>query len=240
MKKLIFLLILAFITMPVRASDAPKYIALTFDDGPNGHFTQNLLDGLAERQVQATFFLCGYRVAQFPKLTAQIAARGHEIGVHGDTHKLFSQMSAEEVCTDLSNAMQKIEAACGQRPTLMRPPGGIYDTNVLERSCCNDLPIILWSIDVQDWCRSNSYEIAEDIAAKAKNGDIILLHDTKDSGVNAALRLIDTLTERGFEFVTVSELAYLSCTSLEGSTVYYKFRFAKKEDISSMVAATEP
>lgn len=240
MRKLICMCVILLLLLPARASDAPKYIALTFDDGPSGHFTTNLLEGLAQREVHATFFLCGYRVEQFPDLTAQIAAQGHEIGIHGDKHTLFSQMTAGEVCADLAQCMQKIENACGQRPTLLRPPGGLYDTQVLKQTCCNDLPIILWSVDVQDWNRSNSYNIAKDVAAKAKNGDIILMHDIKDSSVNAALRIIDMLQERGFEFVTVSELAYLSCTSMKGSTVYHQFKFEKKASTSSLEAPTEP
>ncbi len=240
MKKLICLLVIACLILPARASDAPKYIALTFDDGPNGHFTTDLLDGLAKREVYATFFLCGYRVEQFPNIAARIAAEGHEIGVHGDTHRFFSELSQEEICADLGAARQKIIAATAQEPTLLRPPGGIYDKNVLKQTCCNDLPIILWSVDVKDWNRCNSSEIASDIAKQVKNGDVILLHDTKDSGVNAALKLIDMLEMRGFEFVTVSELAYLSCTKMTAGAAYHRFSFEKKASISALPAATEP
>ncbi len=240
MKKILFVLICFLLLPVVRASDTPKYIALTFDDGPSGRITRALLDGLAERQVHATFFICGYRTEQYPQIAKRIADEGHELGVHGDQHTMFSQMSASEVCADLANAMQKIEAASGKKPTLLRPPGGIYDLDVLKQTVCCDLPVILWSVDVEDWHRSNSTAITNEIAAQAKNGDIILLHDTQDSSVNAALKLIDRLQARGFEFVTVSELAQLSCTPLTGNKAYYRFSFAKKASISDFVAATEP
>ncbi len=224
----------------VQASDQPKYIALTFDDGPSGHFTADLLDGLAQRGVKATFFLCGYRVEQFPRLTARIAQEGHEIGVHGDKHKLFSNMTTAEVCADLAAAMQRLQEATGERPTLLRPPGGCYDLDVLRQTGCSDLPVILWSLDVQDWNQSSSADIAGGVERQAKSGDIVLLHDTKESSVKAAFKIIDDLEARGFEFVTVSELAYLSCTELKPMTSYRSFSFAKKASISSREALTEP
>ncbi len=240
MRKLLCIVVCFLLLPSVRASDAPKYIALTIDDGPSGHFTTELLDGLAERDAKATFFICGYRVEQFPRITKRIADDGHEIGVHGDTHRFFSQMSPREVCADLQQAMQKIENASGQRPTLLRPPGGIFDLEVLRQTVCFDLPVILWSIDVEDWNRSNSTEIASDIVKQAKNGDIILLHDTKESSVKAALKIVDTLQARGFEFVTVSELAEVFGTQMAGCHAYYQFRLPKKEEISSCVAEREP
>lgn len=241
MKKLLCVLLTATVLLlPVEAVDEPKYIALTFDDGPSGYLTADLLDGLAERGVHATFFICGYRVDQFPEITARIAAEGHEIGVHGDTHTMFSQMSPIEVCDDLSEAMRKIEEASGVTPTLLRPPGGIYDLEVLKKTVCADLPVILWSVDVEDWHRSNSDEICADIVKQVQNGDVILLHDMKESSVNAALKVIDRLQSDGYVFVTVSELARLSGTELAGNTAYYAFRFAKNASISDLEAETEP
>lgn len=230
----------ALLAAPARASDQPKYIALTFDDGPSGRFTSRLLDGLAERNVHATFFICGYRVEQYPELTARIAEEGHEIGTHGDKHRFFSELSPEGVCRDLQAAQEKIEAACGKSPSLLRPPGGIFDCATLRRSVCAELPVILWSIDPEDWRRSDSAGIAADILCKAESGDIILMHDMSDSSVDAALQVIDALEARGFEFVTVSELASATGTELKGSEKYYRFYFPKNAEISSAVAATEP
>lgn len=220
------------------ASDRPKYVALTFDDGPSGRFTEELLDFLEKKQVPATFFLCGYRVEQYPHLTKRIAMQGHEIGVHSDQHRFFSRMTEQEICLDLAQTRQKIVQAAHKEPTLLRPPGGIYDLDILSRTCCNDLPVILWSVDVQDWCRSNSTQIANDIVKQAKSGDIILMHDMKDSSINAAKKVIESLQARGFEFLTVSELADLCGIQLMGSTVYYSF--VKKLSICVREQETEP
>lgn len=233
-------LLCCFFTLPVAASDSPKYLALTFDDGPSGRFTSRLLDGLAEREVHATFFLCGYRVEQYPDLTARIAQEGHEIGTHGYAHKFFSSLSAEGVCCDLKRAQTCIEKAAEVSPTLLRPPGGIFDTSVLRQSVCAELPVVLWSVDPEDWRCSDSSAVTSRIVRKAGNGDIVLMHDMSDSSVDAALRVIDELEARGFEFVTVSELAMLSCTQMQGGKAYYCFSFAKNDSISERVAETEP
>lgn len=226
--------------LPASASDQPKYIALSFDDGPSGHFTSDLLDGLAEREVKATFFLCGYRVEQFPTLTKRIASEGHEIGTHGDTHRFFSELSSTGVCEDLQASVSKLEAVTGARPKLLRPPGGIYDTKILQKTTCADLPIILWSVDPDDWCCSSSETIASRVIKSAKSGDIVLLHDMSDSSVKAAFKIIDRLREQGFEFVTVSELARLSGVTLQGSKAYSCFKLPQNASMASLEAATEP
>lgn len=228
MKKLCRLLLLLLVIrwgiMPSAGAEERKYVALTFDDGPSGHLTAELLEGLEERGIKATFFLCGYRVDQFPALTKRIAAQGHEIGTHSDAHRFFSKMSPEEICRDLSASVEKIEKVTGKRPKLLRPPGGIYDKKILAKTTCADLPIILWSVDPDDWCCFQSQTVAQRVISKTQNGDVILLHDMSRSSVKAAFKIIDSLQEKGFCFVTVSELARLSGTQLQGGKAYYRFR----------------
>lgn len=222
------LCLLGALLLPARAEEAEKkYVALSFDDGPSGRFTQALLDGLAQRGLHATFFLCGYRVEQYPALAARIAREGHEIGLHGDSHRFFTQMSPEEICADLAAARKKLIAATGREPTLLRPPGGLYDLERLKQSSCADLPVILWSVDPRDWCTDDRQAIASAVIHGAKNGDIILLHDMSDSTVAAVFDILDALEEQGYEFVTVSELARLSGTQLRGAEAYFHFNFAK-------------
>ena len=108
-----------------RASDVPKkYLALTFDDGPSGALTEMLLDGLAERQVHATFFVCGYRVEEFPDTLRHIAAGGHEIGLHSSRHDYMQKMDYAAALQDLTSCMQTVEDCCGVRARLFRPQIG--------------------------------------------------------------------------------------------------------------------
>lgn len=230
MKRFLAALALCALLCPAVHAEAPqKYIALTFDDGPSGRCTERLLDGLAAREVHATFFLCGYRVEQYPALAARIAQEGHEIGSHSDRHEFFTHMSAEAVCADLHKAEETISAATGQTPRLLRPPGGLYDPDVLASSVCAEAPVVLWSIDPEDWRDRPVDTVVNFVTRRAGNGDIILLHDMHVSSVEAALRIIDTLEARGFTFVMVSELALLSGTTLEGGKAYCKFSFPKYE-----------
>lgn len=240
MRRILCILICVIFLCPCARAEEDRYLVLTFDDGPSGHFTADLLDGLQERNVKATFFLCGYRIDQFPTLTARIAEEGHEIGAHGDTHSYFSDLSPSELCRDLNACVGKIEAITGFRPTLLRPPGGLFDLKQLARTDCADLPVILWSVDPEDWCCSSSETIAQRVTGNVRSGDIILLHDLSDSSVQAAFKIIDRLQAEGFRFVTLSELAYLSGTSLEGGRSYHSFSFAKNASISLREAETEP
>lgn len=241
MRRMICAAVLCCLLMlPSYAEDTPKYLALTFDDGPSGRFTSRLLDGLAVREVHATFFLCGYRIEQYPELSARIAQEGHEIGTHGYAHNFFNSLSPEGVCQDLSKARCCIEETAGVQPTLLRPPGGIYDTKVLRQSVCAELPVVLWSVDPEDWRRTDSNAVASHIIRKAENGDIILMHDMSDSSVDAALRVIDELSAQGFRFVTVSELAALAGSPMQGGEAYYRFSFEKNDSISDRAAETEP
>ena len=151
MKRLLCLLAALAVLLPRGHAAEHPCVALTFDDGPSGALTERLLDGLAARGVHATFFLCGYRIDLYPELAARIAAEGHETGTHGDTHSYFTSMSRAEVCRDLSEARRKLMEATGRAPTLLRPPGGLYDAAVLQQTACADLPVILWSVDPEDW-----------------------------------------------------------------------------------------
>lgn len=235
------LLLGAMPILPSSAAEPPDCLAITFDDGPSGRFTARLLDGLAERGISATFFLCGYRIDQYPELAERIAREGHEIGVHGDAHKFFTQLSPSAVCADLKAAEEKIETATGAKPTLLRPPGGLFDMEVLGRTVCADLPVVLWSLDTEDWHRTDSASVAADIVRTARSGDIILMHDMSDSSVDAALTAIDALTERGCRFLTVSELAQWADTPLTGGQAYYRFSVSEKNASSSArEALSEP
>ena len=124
MKKLFCLLAaLALLAQPLRAAEEPKrYLALTFDDGPSGELTERLLEGLAERQVHATSFVCGYRIAEFPDTLSHIAAAGHEIGLHSSNHDYMQKMDYGTAMSDLTGCAKAVENACGVRARLFRHP----------------------------------------------------------------------------------------------------------------------
>ncbi|MDD7772063.1 MAG: polysaccharide deacetylase family protein [Firmicutes bacterium] len=223
MKKLLISLGLCLcLALPCAAADG-GCIALTFDDGPTGKYTKKMLDILEEKGVCATFFLCGYRVEQYPELTERIAADGHEIGLHGCSHHYFTQMCEEELNRELTCECYEIAEISGQAPALLRPPGGLTAKELPEDSLCRQFPIILWSVDPLDWATHDSAAVVRRVTKNVRAGDIILMHDSSDSSAEAAGQIIDALQKRGFTFLTVSQLAQQYGATLEGGRSYSRF-----------------
>lgn len=199
-------------------SVAIKYVALTFDDGPSGKITQDLLDGLKERNVEATFFLCGYRIKLFPDYPALIAQSGCEVALHTENHAYLTKLSAGQIRKEIQNELNRIPSDISIR--LLRPPGGLINDTV--ESVCRDfgLSIIMWSLDTEDWNKGDTASIVASIQ-QASDGDIILMHEIERKSVTAALEAIDIMQAKGYEFVTVSELAAIMDEPLYGGSVYY-------------------
>ena len=214
------LLCVLMLSIPVRADAGAQYVALTFDDGPSGRFTRRLLDGLKERDARATFLLCGYRLELYPKEAARIIAEGHEVGIHGYSHDPMCDMTQPQVTKEI----QKTAALLQKGVQFLRPPGGKYNEATIAAAQNAGLAILSWSVDPKDWACDDATTITERVVEKAKDGDVILLHDMSDSSVTAALRIIDRLKAKGFRFVTVSELAKIKGVELEPGKVYTCFQ----------------
>lgn len=218
------LLLVQPLAMSASASAAPKgYLALTFDDGPSGALTERLLNGLAERQVSATFFVCGYRVQEYPDTLRRIAAEGHEIGLHSSQHAYMQQMPYEEAMQDLTACQQAVESVCGVRARLFRPPGGLYGETLLAAAKEAGVAVILWSVDPCDWNKAAWDGVLPTVLSEAHDGRIILMHDLSEHSVQCALEAIDRLQAQGYVFCTVSELAALREKPLLPGEVYTGF-----------------
>ncbi|MEU7115449.1 polysaccharide deacetylase family protein [Streptomyces sp. NPDC046182] len=183
-----------------------KCIALTFDAGP-GKDTPHLLDVLKEKKVPATFFLLGKKhVDRYPEVVKRIADEGHEVANHTWTHRILTDLEADEVRDELSRTQDAIEKITGSRPTLMRPPQGRTDDTVSEVSRDLGLAQILWSVTAKDYSTTDSELIRKRVLEGARGDGIILLHDIYDGTVPAVPGIIDELKDRGFTFVTVPQL----------------------------------
>lgn len=222
MRRLLVLIFTLFLlAQPISAAETPKYAALTFDDGPSGRFTEALLEGLAERNVRATFFLCGYRLADYGELATEIRHQGHEVGLHGYSHDSMAKMDSAKLRRELEDTLSLLPAGCPV--SLMRPPGGAANGTVKAVARDMNLSVVFWSVDPKDWATDDTELILSRMLSGTGDGDVILLHDMDMSSVEAALALVDELTARGYRFLTVSQLAMLRLTQLKPGDSYECF-----------------
>lgn len=198
-------------------------VALTFDDGP-GMYTQRLLNCLESNNAKATFFLVGSSVPYYAQAVSRMAEMGCEVGSHSYSHPAFTTLSYGAMCSQVSSASDAIFNACGQRPTVFRLPYGDGCANPTVLSSLG-LPSIFWSIDTRDWANTgNPQHTINEVLNHVRSGDIVLMHDIHYSSVVAAETIIPELIRRGYQLVTVSELAqYKSNITLQAGKTYYNF-----------------
>lgn len=182
-----------------------KRIALTFDDGPHPYYTQQLLDGLKEREVKASFFVTGEHALLHPDIIERMAEEGHLIGNHTYSHMQLNAGNREEFKEELLKTNEIITGITGKEVIYVRPPYGSWDKKFETE--INMFPV-LWSVDPLDWCSDNVACITNNVTAKVEENDIILMHDYYASSVTAALKIIDELQARGYVFVTVEEILF--------------------------------
>ena len=200
-------------------------VALTFDDGPDPRFTPAILKTLAEEDVQATFFMVGKHVEKYPQLAQQVAAAGHEIGNHTYNHVNLLQAPPERMIAEIEQGEEAIFNATHQRPSLFRPPRGLYEARLMEITKERGYTIILWSLSSKDWLEMRPLDISQTIMQNVSPGEIILFHDSgnlirAEGGdrlptVRSLKTIIRDLKKEGYDFVTVTELLILSGLSGE-------------------------
>jgi peptidoglycan/xylan/chitin deacetylase (PgdA/CDA1 family) len=187
----------------VEVPDQIPLVAITFDDGPRDSTTSRLLDELALREVQATFFLVGNRIEGNEALIQRMADEGHQVAVHSYSHIRLTALSQADFDFEVGQTRTRLAAILGQQDFWLRPPYGITDSSVRQRADC---PIVLWSVDPEDWKDRNTGRIVDQVLSKVQDGDIILFHDIYDSSVDAAVQVVDALLEQGYCFCTVEQL----------------------------------
>lgn len=184
-------------------------IALTFDDGPHPKYTPEILDILKEYEIHATFFAVGENAEYYPEVIKRCQNEGHEIANHTYSHRDLSKDSFEDICREVRDTENVIYENLESRTKLLRPPGGSYGKNVIKAATELDYTLVLWTVDTRDWAHTPADKITKKVLDNIKPGDIVLMHDFigKNSPTPEALReIVPALLEKGYKFVTVSEL----------------------------------
>ncbi|MGP3972121.1 polysaccharide deacetylase family protein [Streptomyces sp. 6N223] len=198
-----------------------KPVALTFDDGPGPH-TGRLLDELAARRARATFFDVGRNAAARPALVCRQRDEGHEIGNHSWSHPDLTRLAPGEVRAELDRTGQAIRDATGdaEAPRLLRPPYGAHNAVVRDMGRRMGMPLILWSVDTEDWKYRDTAHVTNAVLGGVRPGAIVLMHDIHATTVAAVPAILDALADDGYDFVTVSEL-YAGADDLKPGELYY-------------------
>jgi peptidoglycan/xylan/chitin deacetylase (PgdA/CDA1 family) len=191
-----------------------KAIALTFDDGPNGSYTQRILDILVQEKVRATFFVIGKNVEYYPALTRKIVENGNVLANHSYSHSRIAPLEVSYKEED--RAEEAIFKVTGLRPRFFRPPFGEKTPWMLSEIEKEGLVVFSWNDEANDPHLKDPEEIAKRIISQAHPGGIILLHDgfeTKHEGnreptVQALPKIIDGLRTKGYHFVTLDEFSH--------------------------------
>ncbi|WP_232835867.1 polysaccharide deacetylase family protein [Actinocorallia populi] len=194
-----------------------KCVALTFDDGPAKE-TELLLRILARYGVKATFFVVGRMVEENPDILRRELMEGHEIGNHSWSHTSLAALSPDGVRAELGRTQAAIKTHTGRDTTLMRPPYGATNERVAAVARELGLAEIMWAVDPLDWKDRDSVQVRRRVLEQTGPGDIVLLHDIHLSSIEAVPEILAGLAERGYRFVTVSEL--LAGTPVESGRQY--------------------
>lgn len=184
-------------------------VALTYDDGPEPKVGNVIMDSLNSVDGRCTFFMVGNTVKRSEESIAEVkrmAEEGFEVANHSWAHTYYNKLSQEELINDVLQCNEVIKEVSGVEPAVIRLPGGII-TDAVRNSV--KMPIISWSIDTLDWKTREATStinavLGEDV--HIQDGDIVLMHELYVSTGEASKVIIQTLTNMGFQLVTVSEL----------------------------------
>jgi peptidoglycan/xylan/chitin deacetylase (PgdA/CDA1 family) len=213
-KQLILTCIGLLISIPSQASihrvkTKAKIVALSFDDGPNPPYTEQLLKILAEKQVHATFFLIGNQIEAHPETAKKILAAGYEVGGHSYDWTMLAFKKKSFVISQLDKMDAAFKNIGITNLVLFRPPNGFLSIGQEKILKKRNLTVISASVIAYDWKETDANKITKTVLKKVRPGSIIALHDgggNRSATLAAVPKIIDTLRKRGYTILTISEL----------------------------------
>ncbi len=192
-----------------------KAVAFTFDDGPS-IYDLRIIDSLTASHAKATFYLVGNRMKSYPDSIERMIATSMEIGNHTYDHKSLTVLSDDEVKDEITKTNDIFHEMTKHNLTSLRPSYGSINKRVRLRV---GMPVVLWSVDTLDWKTRNADKVCESILSTVKDGDIVLMHSIYESTADAIDKVLPELYKRGFQVVSVEELAKLKGRKLDSSSV---------------------
>jgi peptidoglycan-N-acetylglucosamine deacetylase len=212
-----------------------RVVALTYDDGPSPANTPDLLAILAAADARATFFVVGTEVERHPKLVALLTAGGHDVGTHSYSHRNPRELDKSGFKVEVERGASVVAAVAGS-VTLFRPPFGKRSEDAVDVCAHLGLTRVLWSVDSGDTRDWDAERIVREVVERVEPGDIVLMHDggpRRQRTLDATREILRELGNRGYRFVTVSEL-------LGSEGVDAPSRWAQVGEQQSMVLRPDP
>ena len=195
-----------------------KSVAFTFDDSPNIGKTNRLISILKDNYATSTFFMIGEKMELNKDLVSLVNSSPNEIGSHTYSHQNLNKLNTEEIKEDYLKVNSIYKEITNKDLKLFRPPYGI------NKDTYGNTSVILWSLDTLDWKIRNSDYIVNTVLNNISDGDIVLFHDSYNTTIDAVEKLLPILYKKGYQIVSVSNLAKLKNTSLNNSQVYHSFK----------------
>ncbi len=185
-----------------------KQVALTFDDGPDGMVTPEILDILKAKEVNASFFYIGNSVKKHPDVEKRVYNEGNLVLNHSMCHPDFHNLAPDKMMKEITDTEDAIYSITGKRPALVRPPYGSVSKEELELLNSSGCKAVIWSSDTLDWSQKDSTSITGNVLDNVRNGDIILMHSNGDKKATAEALpgMIDGLKAKGYTIVTLDKL----------------------------------
>ncbi len=207
---------------------AEKVVALTFDDGPSPEWTPKILDELKKADVKATFFMIGEYVEKYPLIAKRVADEGHDIGNHSYDHKVLIYYRMKTLEREINQAEKVIQNVTGIKTKYFRPPKAWITYKEKEKIREMGYEIVLWTLNSKDWVTFDDRYIVRFLVHNVQPGEIILFHDgggvfstqggDRHQTVQTIPRLVEKLREKGYRFVTITELLKMKENGTQSQT----------------------
>lgn len=194
--------------LPIYCTDDEKRIAISFDAAWGADKTTLIVDLCKSYGIEATFFLTGFWIDDYPNEVKYIKDNGFEIGNHSRNHYDMARLNENEIVSELEYVNKRVEELTGDTPKLFRPPFGSYSKKLIKNVQKMSMSCIQWSVDSLDWKGLSKEEIVERVLKNLKGGDIILCHNNSDHIVEALPEIIEGAISKGLQFVKMSDLIY--------------------------------
>lgn len=196
-------------------------IVFSFDDGPNGKKTQNILNTLEDYKMSATFFMLGNKLLNDEETVKKVTNSHSEVGYHSFNHTSFIKQKISEVKNEYQTSNEIFYSLTSHYFKYTRPPYGSYNQKVLESI---DTPFVRWDIDTNDWRYRDAEYITKYVLENYSNGDIILFHDSYDTTVKAINKLVPILYNLDVQVLSITEYTKLKNINLENHKMYFDFK----------------